>query len=301
MTISAPALNIAPATSVYLDDRTALHLSHAFHQEQQLESLLALLFSQLRGLTSTTGLIYEHRHLTAMQVGSKGLHKANYRLAMHEQDLGEMTLFFDHPQNEQEVQTCEDLLSLAFTALRHCVTLTLALAAQSAKVSAKAEVKSTVSTTPAAPEQNQNADSTTGKADSLLVLALDDFSTILKRDGDAWGQEVLQSVQTQIDHGLRASDGVYQIADNLIAALLPNTTLDQAAEVAKKIRILISSLHLHSTQITACIGISDSQFACSPEQIMANAREALSAAQQQGPSSITCYDERFRAQTSAVS
>ncbi|MEM6999819.1 MAG: hypothetical protein AAF529_03470 [Pseudomonadota bacterium] len=88
MTISAPALNIAPATSVYLDDRTALHLSHAFHQEQQLESLLALLFSQLRGLSGTTGLIYEHRHLTAMQVGAKGLHKANYRLAIHEQDLG---------------------------------------------------------------------------------------------------------------------------------------------------------------------------------------------------------------------
>ena len=52
------------------------------------------------------------------------------------------------------------------------------------------------------------------------------------------------SVHSQIKSGLRHADGVYQIADELIAVLLPNTTMQQASEVAAKIRILVSSLHL---------------------------------------------------------
>ena len=104
------------------------------------------------------------------------------------------------------------------------------------------------------------------------------------------------SAHKQIRDGLRNADCVYHIDDNMIAVLLPNTTLRQAQEVAKKIRLLIASLHLRSNdlqqQFTACMGVADASLATIAEQVMIQARKALSAAQADGSNQIMVYSER---------
>ena len=138
-----------------------------------------------------------------------------------------------------------------------------------------------------APEQPKLADAgknqvppiAPGNDDSLVLVGLDGFAEIQDRDGPQWAQALVSSMQSQISDGLREADGVYQIDDELLAVLLPRTSVDCAAEVTKKVRVLIAGLHLkdgvETTQLTACMGIAGTKHASTAEEVFASAKEAL--------------------------
>ncbi len=266
-------------STVHFDDRTALHLTQAFNQESSLQGLLDLVHSQLAALTGAHGLQFTNTELNLdLSLGRKSVHTAEYNLSVEEQMLGTLTLHFPRRQNEQEVQTCEDLISLAFTALRN----------QIEKTALKA------------PDANTASLSQDEKADALILVSLDGYPEMKQRDGDEWSQILMSSVHTQIKEGLRQADGVYQISDELIAVLLPHTTREQAHEVAEKIRVLVASLHLSggednvvNQQLTATMGISDAKLATTAEEVMANAKTALAVAQDRGRNIIQTYDEKL--------
>ena len=270
-------------SAVLFDDRTALHLTQAFHQEESLEELLTLAFQQLSALCHAVGLLYRHDGLQLqVEIGKIGheRHHAEYNLDINGRALGSLTLFFSRRQNDHEVQTCEDLLALMFTALNNAIRI----------IEIRGEERTLI-----AEDSTLTAEE---KSDALILVALDGYPNMRDRDGDEWIQVLMSSVHSQIKSGLRHADGVYQIADELIAVLLPNTTMQQASEVAAKIRILVSSLHLSGStdaQLTACMGISDARLAKTAEEVMANAKSALRQAQEDGVNTICAFDERMAA------
>lgn len=209
-------------------------MTQAFNQEETLKGLLELAHTQLTALCGTDGLRFTHESLdTEFLVGHQAVHAAEYNLNVNERDLGQLTLFFRRRQNEQEVQTCEDLLALALSALRNQIDL----------------LKATQTLNPGpSPDPNQAGGEKSladeEKADALVLVTLDGYRDMKSRDGDEWSQVLMTSVHGQIEEGLRQADGVYQIADDLIAVLLPHTSRKQALEVAHKIRVLVASLHL---------------------------------------------------------
>ena len=267
-------------STVHFDDRTALHLTQAFNQETSLDGLLDLAKSQLMALCGAYGLTFTHQSLDLdLQKGQLARHTAEYNLEAEGQHLGTLTIYFPRHQNEHEIQTCEDLISLAFTALRNQITL----------MSLQRSPDQTQ------PSESASALSNDEKADALVLVALDGYADMKARDGDEWSQVLMSSVHTQIKEGLRQADGVYQITEELIAVLLPHTTRGQAQEVAEKIRVLVASLHLSDAdtdkQLTASMGISDAKLASTAEEVMANAKTALAAAKDQGYNTIQTYDE----------
>jgi PleD family two-component response regulator len=104
---------------------------------------------------------------------------------------------------------------------------------------------------------------------------------------------MIQTIQGQIHEGLRDADSVFQIDEGLLAVLLPRTSEDAAVDVAGKIRVLISGLHLRdgrvTSQLTACMGVVGARSARTPENVLDQARAALSQAQQEGASTIRAY------------
>ena len=102
---------------------------------------------------------------------------------------------------------------------------------------------------------------------------------------------LLQSVQNQISAGLRDADAVFQIDDETLAVVLPQTSCAQARDVAAKLRILIASLHLKdgsvTQQLTACMGIAGTREATHAETVLAAARAALAAASTEGPNTVS--------------
>ena len=271
-------------SAVHFDDRTALHLTQAFNQESDIASLLALLFSQLQALCGAHGLIYVNDVLELeCRLGKTAHHNAEYNLEYAGEDLGKLTIYFPRPQNEAELQTCEDLLALMFTALKNTVALTLA------------QQNAAPALIPSDEKEELSKDE---KADALILLALDGYAEMVRQASEEWAQILMTSVHTQVKEGLRQADGVYQISDELIAILLPNTSQDQAHAVAEKVRVLVASLHLTGAtdgQLTASMGIADAKLAKTAEDVMANAKIALAAARNSGRSSIQLYDASLRA------
>jgi GGDEF domain-containing protein len=280
---------------VYFDDRTALHLTQAFAHEVELEPLLELLFSQLQATSSTEGLQYKFQPLGIdLNFGQRDLHTADYNLSFRDNQLGKLVLYFSRPQHEQSIQTCEDLISMAFPSIRNAVRL-LEVGNEPAPLT-KQEKKTVASIAPLPKEE---------KTDALILLALDDYPAIKARDGEEWAQVLMSSVHEQIKEGLRDADGVYHIGDDLIAVLLPNTTGGRAEDVAKKVRALIASLHLRngggngggdggsdgelSQQLTACMGLADARTAATAEGVMDHAKQALRKAQTEGANQINIY------------
>ncbi len=277
------------ASVVYFDDRTALQIAQAFNQETELPELLDLLFGQLGAMTETRGLRFVYKPLGIdLNLGSRERHSAEYNLTFRDTPIGTLTLFFALTQHEQSIQTCEDLVSLAFVSLRNAVTL-LELKNQPQEISTEltkeeAEHVAEVTAFPTSKEAN---------SDALVLVALDDYEQILARDGEEWAHVLMSSVHEQIESGLRAADGVYHINDDLIAVLLPNTNLAQAEAVAKKVRMLIASLHLRgddlSQQLTACMGVADATAAGTAEEVMDRARSALARARAEGSNQVEVY------------
>ena len=278
------------ANVVYFDDRTALQIAQAFNQETELPELLDLLFGQLQAMTETRGLRFAYKPLGIdLNLGERDRHSAEYNLTFRDTPIGTLTLFFAMKQHEQSIQTCEDLVSLAFVSLRNAVTL-LELRTQQPR-----EITTELTEEEAAHVAEVTAFPTSKEAnsDALVLVALDDYERIKSRDGEEWAHVLMSSVHEQIQAGLRAADGVYHINDDLIAVLLPNTNLAQAEAVAKKVRLLIASLHLRGDdlgqQLTACMGVADATAAGTAEEVMDRARSALARAKAEGANQIEVY------------
>ncbi len=270
-------------TPMYIDDRTALRLSQLFSQETELAGLTKVVFTQLQAITDLRGMSYRFEPLdTEILHGTSDRHTAEYNLNFKDTNLGNLTLFFARRQSDQQVRTCEDIIALMFTALRNALLLQ-----QAHNQADFGNVRT--------PLVRQHGTSQ-AKTDALVLVALDNYEIITSQHDDEWAQLLMASVHKQIRDGLRNADCVYHIDDNIIAVLLPNTTLRQAQEVAKKIRLLIASLHLRSNdlqqQFTACMGVADASLATTAEQVMIQARKALVAAQADGSNQIMVYSER---------
>lgn len=281
--------NIKPLAGLHtpaehFDDRTALHLVQAFHQESDLTALLKLMLGQLQTLAGAHGLrltLPAEYGIADLSMGNTTRHNIEYNLNTDKTRLGTMTLYFPVRRNEHEIQTCEDLLALAFTALRNATALHVARQRDTGQRGA-------------APTTDE------ARSDALILIALDGYAHLREHDGEEWAHVIMSSVHNQIHDGLRNADGVYQISDEFIAVLLPNTSLEQAQEVASKIRILVASLHLRNDdvdhQLTVCMGVSDALLANTAEEVMSNARIALTQAQADGTNQIRCYDEALVAE-----
>jgi len=252
----------------------ALSLVQAFHRQLELTPLLELLFGQAQAIVQAVGMHYRNPAAGIdLFFADKGRHTASYNLTYSDENLGELTCHFHQRVTEESLETAEDLIALVMSPIRNALLYRQALNTQVEPESIGAD-----------------ASLTPGNDDSLVLVQLDGYEQIRNRDGSEWAQTLLQSVQTQINGGLRDADAVFQIDDETLAVVLPQTSSERARDVAAKLRILIASLHLKdgsvSQQLTACMGIAGTRDAVRAESVLEAAREALESARREGPNSV---------------
>ncbi len=91
---------------------------------------------------------------------------------------------------------------------------------------------------------------------SLLMLDLDFFKKINDTYGHMAGDRVLKKVAETINGILRSSDILARFGGEEFIVLIPETTIDRAVNVAKKIRTAIeNTVHPMTEKITASIGV----------------------------------------------
>lgn len=258
----------------YFEPSVALSLVLAFHRQLDLDALLALFHSQATALLQVTGCHYRNPDADIdRMIEASGRHTASYNLTYQEAHLGELILHFNRRVDEEVLNTAEDLIALVMPAIRNALKYRTALYGERA-----------------APELRTSARPARG--DSLVLVQIDGLPEIRKRDGDVWARTLMATAREQLIGGLRDADSVFQIDDDTLAVLLPGTAAEQALAVAKKLRVLIASLHLKdgkvSHQLTACMGIAETGQANAAEAVLDRARTALGQALREGPNSLGC-------------
>ncbi len=95
-----------------------------------------------------------------------------------------------------------------------------------------------------------------GTGMSVMILDLDYFKKINDQYGHHTGDKVLKVVAETLRNGVRQVDLIARMGGEEFAVLLPNTQLDEAIQVAEKLRLKIEKLNVDNVQVTASIGVT---------------------------------------------
>ena len=128
---------------------------------------------------------------------------------------------------------------------------------------------------------------------SVVLLDLDHFKHINDNYGHDMGDQVLIQVAECLAQHVREQDMIGRFGGEEFILLLPNTTTEQAQHVAERCRIALTELNFVYEQqpfsISANFGISSSQNASEPQQIIRQADQALYAVKTAGRNQVQIY------------
>ena len=129
---------------------------------------------------------------------------------------------------------------------------------------------------------------------SVVLLDLDHFKHINDNYGHDMGDQVLIQVAECLAQHVREQDVIGRFGGEEFILLLPNTTTEQAQHVAERCRIALTELNFVYEQqqpfsISASFGISSSQNASEPQQIIRQADQALYAVKTAGRNQVQIY------------
>ena len=128
---------------------------------------------------------------------------------------------------------------------------------------------------------------------SVVLLDLDHFKNINDQFGHSMGDQVLIQVAECLAQHVREQDMIGRFGGEEFILLLPNTTTEQAQHVAERCRIALTELNFVYEQqpfsISASFGISSSQNASEPQQIIRQADQALYAVKTAGRNQVQIY------------
>ena len=128
---------------------------------------------------------------------------------------------------------------------------------------------------------------------SVVLLDLDHFKHINDNYGHDMGDQVLIQVAECLAQHVREQDMIGRFGGEEFILLLPNTTTEQAQHVAERCRIALTELNFVYEQqpfsISASFGVSSSQNASEPQQIIRQADQALYAVKTAGRNQVQIY------------
>lgn len=144
----------------------------------------------------------------------------------------------------------------------------------------------------------------TGAVFAMLFVDLDHFKRINDTHGHEAGDEVLRAVAGTLLRTMRQSDMVGRIGGEEFSALLPDTDMEGARQLAEKLRQEIESLMpdigTMRLRITASIGVAEGDHrTASIAEIQGQADHAMYAAKRAGRNRVTCIGEAAQEQPAA--
>jgi diguanylate cyclase (GGDEF)-like protein len=96
----------------------------------------------------------------------------------------------------------------------------------------------------------------TGEPVSLVVFDLDGFKAINDEQGHARGDAVLRDVAYEVRKHLRSFELVYRLGGEEFLVVLPGAALDEAADVANRLRSALENARPGGLAVTASFGVA---------------------------------------------
>lgn len=124
---------------------------------------------------------------------------------------------------------------------------------------------------------------------SLIMLDIDHFKEFNDRFGHPAGDELLRQVAEVLRQSARGYDMAARYGGEEFALLLPNTTLQQAVQVAERIRTQISQLQNPHAPVSASLGVAGYRNGTAPATLLYEADAALYRAKRNGRNQVCIY------------
>jgi diguanylate cyclase (GGDEF)-like protein len=122
---------------------------------------------------------------------------------------------------------------------------------------------------------------------SLCLMDIDHFKSFNDTFGHQAGDETLAAVAAAIQGACRTSDVPARYGGEEMALLLPGSALEDAVEVAERIRVAVEAIPLDTRQVTVSIGVSTTDGTCSAELLIEASDRALYASKEGGRNRVT--------------
>jgi diguanylate cyclase (GGDEF)-like protein len=127
---------------------------------------------------------------------------------------------------------------------------------------------------------------------SLIMLDIDYFKAYNDNFGHQAGDEILSWVGTVLKRGVRAHDVVARYGGEEFVVLLPTTSIDEALEVAHRLRLAIKAGPRGDRALTASLGVATlGPGTPSASALVEHADQALYRSKLAGRDQITHYSE----------
>jgi diguanylate cyclase (GGDEF)-like protein len=119
---------------------------------------------------------------------------------------------------------------------------------------------------------------------ALCFIDLDNFKRVNNERGHLRGNEVLTEVAHVLRSSIRSCDTIGRFGGDEFIAILPETTVAGAIQVAKHLRSIIATTSISSARqpLTASVGVTQWTRGTTAEQLLARADEALLLAKARG-------------------
>ncbi len=124
---------------------------------------------------------------------------------------------------------------------------------------------------------------------SLIMLDVDYFKQFNDQYGHPAGDEVLKRVGEVLRKNSRAYDVPARYGGEEFAVLLPNTGLQEAVQIAERLRRQIESLENPYRPLTASFGVAEYRHGTMPATLLYEADSALYQAKQAGRNCVRVY------------
>ncbi len=129
-----------------------------------------------------------------------------------------------------------------------------------------------------------------GQPLSLIMLDIDHFKQFNDRFGHPAGDELLRQVASVLRQSARAYDVVARYGGEEFAILLPNTDLQEAVQVAERLRKQISAIQNPHMPISASFGVATYRHGSAPATLLYEADSALYEAKRRGRDCVYTHD-----------
>jgi len=129
---------------------------------------------------------------------------------------------------------------------------------------------------------------------SVVMVDLDHFKRLNDEHGHAFGDTVLRDTAMTLIGGLRETDVVCRYGGEELVVILPDCSLERAADKAEVLRTRIAGLtETHGASISASFGVAALPYTSSSvTELLAAADAALYKAKQQGRDRVICAPTR---------
>jgi diguanylate cyclase (GGDEF)-like protein len=124
---------------------------------------------------------------------------------------------------------------------------------------------------------------------SLIMFDIDHFKQFNDRFGHPAGDELLQKVAQALRESARAYDVAARYGGEEFALLLPNTALEQAVQVAERLRQQIRAIENPHAPVSASFGVATYRHGMPPATLVYEADAALYRAKHCGRDQVCVY------------